>query len=210
MPSPAAVIPAIARPVIAAVPGIKQFVGRYSIRRGTVNGEGVSVLNPSRFPASSKVGGFLKSVLIWAGISEAMDFIIPDSWIDFDVSDMSLSIGGGDDANHPARVVKTWENRYTNFVMLENGQLGAWKPSQNRWVYWRPKKPKAVIYSNGATDIDAFKRGGLALVKQAKDIQKVIDTVVPKKPAPRRKKEEDKGPLVVKEAGAGDLVVARR
>jgi len=77
-------------------------------------------------------------------------------------------------------ILKTWiANGMVHFLLS-----GGWRAVQRKdksYKLFRPKKIRAVLYSDGAKDLPSTLRAAKILKKQAKDMRKVVDFFYPTK-----------------------------
>ena len=77
-------------------------------------------------------------------------------------------------------VLKSWIANGMVHLKLSNGYRAVQK-LDGEWKIWRPKRIKAVLYSDGAKDLPSTLRAAKILKKQAKDMRKVVDFFYPTK-----------------------------
>jgi len=97
-------------------------------------------------------------------------------------------------------ILKTWiANGMVHFLLS-----GGWRAVQRKdlsYKLFRPKKIKAVLYSDGAKDLPTTLRAAKILKKQAKDMRKVVDFFYPSKTT-----KKVPANVINVETGAGSLI----
>jgi len=97
-------------------------------------------------------------------------------------------------------VLKSWIANGMVHLKLSNGYRAVQK-LDGEWKIWRPKRIKAVLYSDGAKDLPTTLRAAKILKKQAKDMRKVVDFFYPSKTT-----KKVPANVINVETGAGSLI----
>ena len=97
-------------------------------------------------------------------------------------------------------ILKMWFANGMLHLKLSNGYRAVQK-LDGEWKVWRPKRIKAVLYSDGAGNLPATLRAAKILKKQAKDMRKVVDFFYPTKTA-----KKVPANVINVETGSGALV----
>lgn len=97
-------------------------------------------------------------------------------------------------------ILKMWFANGMLHLKLSNGYRAVQK-LDGEWKVWRPKRIKAVLYSDGAGNLPATLRAAKILKKQAKDMRKVVDFFYPTKTAKKAPAN-----VINVETGSGALV----
>lgn len=94
--------------------------------------------------------------------------------------------------------IGSWVANGVTFYRLIDGRLAV-QNKKGRWKIWKPKKP-IVLYSDGASSLQAFLRADRALDRQSKKLRKALD-----RRAPRRKSATKSAGIIV-ESGPGNVI----
>lgn len=90
-------------------------------------------------------------------------------------------------------IVGGWMANGIPFVRFADGYQAAWKPSSNRWTYWKPAKP-IVIMPSGATSPQAAARAHRALKRQAKRLKPLVEQYYPRRRRSTRRETRTQQP----------------
>ena len=97
-------------------------------------------------------------------------------------------------------VLKTWIANGMVHLKLSNGYRAVQK-LDGEWKIWRPKRIKAVLYSDGAKNLSTTILAGKIIKKEAKKMKKLVDFFYP----PKSTKKVPANVINV-ETGAGSLI----
>ena len=112
-------------------------------------------------------------------VGAATSFFIPDDLLGNlagsigSSNDLIPFLGGNRPTSPPSPIVKSWTAGVTPFVRLENGLVGA-RRKDGTWKYYRPKRPKVVLMSDGAANLKQMIRADAILTKQAQGLARMM------------------------------------